>query len=92
MAYMAGAFLGALLITYLLMRLYRRIFRQISGNGRTVAAFIATALTCTVLAGFGMANGGPPVFMAAFTRYIVPCTVWFLWFLFKSEPATVATA
>jgi hypothetical protein len=90
MTNMIAGFLGALLVTYLLMRLYRLVFKSLAWNSRTTAAFVATMITCTLLGGFGFAYGGQPVFAQAFFTYILPSVIWSTYFWLKTEPLTVA--
>lgn len=65
-----GFFVGSLVIMYLLMRLILLAFgkRRRAGSSVLIAAGLAFLLS-TLLAGFGLADGGAPVFLEAFLSY-----------------------
>jgi len=87
---LAAPLLGGLILTFLLMMLYRylttSVFKQLAWNERTIAAFVATVLTCTLIGGYGFADGGSPAFGKAFIIYIIPSIISAAYFLLKGEP------
>jgi hypothetical protein len=68
--------IGALLITFLISRGFRTVFRKKSPPVQMLAPHALTLLTTTVLGGFGMADGGPLQFRRAFLTYLLPVIVW----------------
>ena len=84
--------LGALIITYVLMMLYHNLFNKLDWKERTVAAFVATVLTCTLIGGYGFADGGSAAFGKAFIIYLVPSIISVAYFLLKGEPLKASSS
>jgi sugar phosphate permease len=76
--YYLGAFAGALIITLLVSRLFRRAFKGKVEPMRSVLAAAVTLILMVTLASFGMADGGPPRFGYAFTIYGPAVLLWFI--------------
>lgn len=87
---LAAPLLGGLILTFLLMMLYRywitSVFKQLAWNESTIAAFAATVLTCTLIGGYGFADSGSPAFGRAFFIYIIPSIIGVAYFLLRGEP------
>jgi hypothetical protein len=43
---------------------------------RAVVANVLALVACSVIAGYGWADGGPPKFEIAFSSYLLPQIVW----------------
>jgi len=69
-------FVGAIFGVYLISRFVRLAFGK---NKRTYkAALIADSVTlaiATIVGGYGIADGGPPVFQQAFSAYFLPVAI-----------------
>lgn len=71
-----GELIGAFVPAYLLLRLFLWALRRLRPTERAVLATLAAIAVCTVIAGWGKADGGPPRYGEAFVAYVVPCLVW----------------
>ncbi len=66
-------FVGALVITWAISRITRRLlFRKSTGWVRAVGPNAVTLAVSAAFGGVGMADGGPPQFLLAFVRYLPP--------------------
>ena len=76
MSYLVGQYVGAIVITYILMRLVMLAFRKGKYKPRSVIISACIALIIsTILGGYGFADGGPPVFITAFSIYALPALI-----------------
>lgn len=75
-----GFILGGIVVVYLLIRLWQRMLIRVPmlWAMRVAIATLLAFATATLLAGFGLANGGPPVFAEAALLYLIPAAVAFL--------------
>ena len=73
MAAQLGFWIGAFIILYLVSALVLLAFRdkKYTYQAVTISTLIALAIA-TLLGGYGLSEGGGPVFMAAFINYFVP--------------------
>jgi ACR3 family arsenite efflux pump ArsB len=62
-------FIGALLITFVISRGFRRVFKRLGVLVRVAASHAATLALAVLIGGFGLADGGPPQFTSAFLQY-----------------------
>ncbi|MCZ4280738.1 hypothetical protein O4H49_08110 [Kiloniella laminariae] len=70
--------LGGLVPTYLLSRLALYLLKKWEGGiGRLAAGHVASLALCTVIAGFGMADGGSFAWEGALSTYFLPQVFWF---------------
>jgi len=79
MAYLLGAFFGGLIITSLVGLLIGLAFKSKEPDERAIYAATFGWLTCSVLAGFGMADGGPFRFDASL--YYLPGAIFAFFYL-----------
>ncbi len=70
-------FVGALLITFLLIRGLSWLLRKV-GQEYLGLAHALVAVVGTLVAAYGLADGGEPQFAAAAVTYVAACLVWFL--------------
>lgn len=89
-----ASFIGGLVPTGLLSALFVWLsgkFLQ-SVTVRALGSNVLALIGCTIAGGFGFAHGGPPVFEAAFFRYLLPQLVWLaIWFfVLKGREARAA--
>lgn len=85
--YWIGLFLGALVVTFLITRLFLWISRNWGGEPmRIVYVHAASLLLIFVVAGFGMADGGP-FRTGAFLYYLFPQGLWLAFDLFRWQKA-----
>jgi len=76
MAYLIGAYVGGLLITFLLTRLARRIlWRRVGPEKASIGAFIVVALLALVLGSLIM---GPAEGLSGFLLVYLPCLLFWL--------------
>ena len=76
MAFIIGGLIGGLFLMIILMSIWRWVLsRWLSGLLLPVVATISAFSTATLIGGFGMADGGPPQFWLAFTKYLIPALV-----------------
>ena len=76
--YDLGALFGALVITLLVTRLFRRVWRSRPEPTRSLLAAGATFLLAAALGAFGFADGGPPRFGYAVALYLPPVVLWLI--------------
>ena len=77
MAYLIGSLIGALIITLLLSRVFRKWpFGRARGLMKAVGPNVLTLVLATVLGGFGNADGGSPQFLRAAGLYVLPVCLW----------------
>ena len=70
-------FVGALVITWAISRITRRLlFRKSTGWVRAVGPNAVTLAVSAAFGGVGTADGGPPQFLLAFVRYLPPVLFW----------------
>ena len=76
MPYLIGQLFGGIVITYLIMRLVMLAFRANKYKPKSIVISAGcTLLIATVIGGFGFADGGPPVFLSAFSVYGIPAVI-----------------
>lgn len=75
MAFIA-AFAGGLVITFLVSRLVRVLFKSRPDPGRSLIAAGVTLVVAVVLGGFGFADGGAPKFGSSLALYLPAVLVW----------------
>lgn len=66
---------GGVLISTILMGLLLYIFRKLGLTNRLICLAVSAVVTLagvTVLAGYGFADGGPPVFLLGYYKYSGP--------------------
>lgn len=80
MAFFIGALVPAGIVTALLVWLTGRVLPHPAT--RAAVASIASLFVCTVVGAYGLADGGPPAFGAAFASYLLPQAVWAVVWLF----------
>jgi hypothetical protein len=73
-----ASMMGALIPTALLAFFFEWTLRRpiAATVPRVVTANVVSLAITTVIAGFGLADGGPPVFDRAFLQYLLPQAVW----------------
>ncbi len=77
MAYMLGAIIGAIIITFLLNRLGAFLFRKVSPDRTRILLANGVAFAFAVIVGgLGYADGGPPRFLYAASLYVLPALGW----------------
>lgn len=68
--YQTGFILGSIIAIFLLSKLVGVIaFRKISSPKKQIFSVFVAYVLATVLAGYGLADGGPPEFVEAAIRY-----------------------
>ena len=73
LASLAGALLGTYLLLRLLMLVCRKLRRRPNGAPEIAGMGVLTWAFCTVVGGYGMKDGGPePLFYQAFLKYYGP--------------------
>jgi len=76
---------GGLVPTYLLSRLFFRLFRTKRSDGLELSlAHIASWVVCAALAGWGAADGGPYKWDAGII-YILPQMAWFIVDVYRAD-------
>jgi hypothetical protein len=86
--YDLGAFVGALIITFLLSRLFRRVWRSRPDPARALFAAAATLFLAVLLGAFGFAEGGPPRFGYTLALYLPPVILWLIIDMVRGRKAT----
>ena len=77
MDYLISLIVGAAVATLLISRLTMWLFKWLGDNERRLlVAHGASFGLATVLAGFGLANGGAPQFLNAAATYLLPSVAW----------------
>jgi len=84
MPQLVAFFIGALIITFLLIRAVRWLLRKI-GQDHLGLAHVLVAAVSIVAVGYGMADGGEPQFVVGAIFYGAACLLWFLVDLFRWE-------
>ncbi len=78
-----GLFVGALAITFLLIRGVAWLLRKV-GQDRLGLAHFLVAILSIVAAAYGFAGGGEPQFLYSASIYGPACMVWFVFDLYRS--------
>ena len=74
--YTVGAIMGGVVILYLMTRLILLAFRDKKRSTKSIVISACVSLgIATILAGYGMADGGSPNFMNSFLGYLVPALI-----------------
>lgn len=72
-------FVGALVAGYILMKLsiavVKRMKKPRDQYSKILLAGVFSLIIVTLIAGFGMADGGRPKFAEAFTSYVLPIAI-----------------
>ncbi len=77
MSYQAGLWVGALVITFLMIRFANWCLRKV-GVDRLGVAHVLAAVVSTILGAYGFADGGEPKFLFSASRYVPCAIVWLL--------------
>jgi hypothetical protein len=76
-AYAMGGLLGALVLTFLVSRLFRATaFRRTAGAARAIGPNVATLALLILIGSFTMARTGQPGFLRAAELYALPALLW----------------
>lgn len=79
-----GFLIGALIPTFLISRLFNRIFKSWNaGIKKIVVVHTLSLLLMALIAGMGMADGGAFAPLQAGAKYLIPQIVWFLYDFYK---------
>ena len=71
-----GFMIGGIFALSILMLIWRwALKRWVSGILLPISATLAALFTATLIAGFGLADGGQPLFWLAFTSYLIPALI-----------------
>jgi hypothetical protein len=81
-----GGFIGALLITYLLSRLFLWFLKSWDGGTRrTILVHVISLILCGFLGGLGFANNGAFAGVHALEIYAVPQLIWLVTDLVRAK-------
>lgn len=82
-AYVFGAWVGALVATFLITRIALWALKRVGDNERRIyLAYVIAFAIAVALGGFGYADGGPPRFGYAAMMYSLPPVAWLIVDLF----------
>ena len=84
MANVIGLFVGALAITFILIRGVAWLLRKVGQNRLGLAHFLV-AVVSIVAAAYGFADGGEPKFLFGAAIYAPACLAWFMVDLYRSH-------
>ena len=80
----AGLFIGALAITFILIRFVTWLLRRIGRHHLGLAHF-SVAVVASIVAAYGFADGGEPQFLVGAAIYTPASLVWFVVDLYRSH-------
>jgi hypothetical protein len=75
--YYLGLFLGALAITFVLIRFVTWLLRRL-GQDRLGIAHLVVAVVATLISAYGFADGGDPQFLFGAAIYGSATLIWFV--------------
>jgi hypothetical protein len=90
--YDLGTFFGALVITLLVSRLFRRVWRSRPEPSRSLLAAGTTLLLAVALGAFGFAEGGRPRVGYALALYLPAVVVWLVMDVVRGRKAAAPPA
>lgn len=70
---------GLVLVRLIVVALHKWVFRERTVKQYAVLPNLVALTLCTVIGGFGFADGGSPQFLIAFATYAPPVVVSCLW-------------
>ena len=79
-----GIFVGALAITFILIRIANWVFRKF-GQNRLGPAHVTVAVIASIAAAYGFADGGEPQFLVGAAIYVPASLVWFVVDLYRAN-------
>ncbi len=79
-----GQFIGALAITFILIRIVNWLLRKV-GQDRLGLAHLAVAVVATITGAYGLADGGEPNFLVGAAIYGPAALVWFIVDLYRAR-------
>ena len=79
-----GLFLGALAITFILIRFVIWLLRKV-GQDRLGLAHLTVAIVASILSAYGRADGSEPQFLVGAAIYGPAALVWFVVDLYRSR-------
>lgn len=79
-----GNFIGALAISFILIRIAGWFFRKV-GWDRFGLAHVSVAVVTSIVAAYGHADGGEPQFLVGAAIYVPASLVWFVVDLYRSR-------
>lgn len=79
-----GQFLGALAITFILIRFVTWLLRKV-GQDRLGLAHLTVAIVASMVSAYGLADGGEPQFLVGAAIYGPAALVWFIVDLYRAR-------